>query len=276
MQKKWLAALCAALCGISAQAEECSYRVEAVQHAGLVAQFYRPERPGPHPAVLAFGGSEGGLQSGQASGELLAPHCIAVLALAYFRAPGLPATLDQVPLEYFVTALDHLAAQGSVDPARIGVVSGSRGSEAALWLASHDARIRSVVVATPSHSAWGGRTTEGSAWTFGGKPWPWLTPAQDSTLSQLRRFELALQDVDRVRSTRFPVERINGAVLLISAEQDQIWPSTAMSEDIARHLSQAGFKHAVRHDRYPTGHGFSQETAPRIKQSVVRHFQTTL
>ncbi len=48
--------------------------------------------------VVAVGGSDGGLSFGDANGEVLAPHCVAVLGLAYFKADGLPSTLDAIPL----------------------------------------------------------------------------------------------------------------------------------------------------------------------------------
>jgi hypothetical protein len=68
-----------------------------VREDGLVGTFYVLE-DGPRPGVLLLGGSEGGMHEGDAA--LLAAHGFAVLALAYYGLPGVPATLRDIPLEY--------------------------------------------------------------------------------------------------------------------------------------------------------------------------------
>jgi hypothetical protein len=69
--------------------------------------------PARRPALLIFGGSEGGL-SGTLIAALLAAHGYPALALAYFNAPGLPATLSDIPLEQAYPAAGHGA--GSLVP----------------------------------------------------------------------------------------------------------------------------------------------------------------
>jgi pimeloyl-ACP methyl ester carboxylesterase len=257
-------------------ASQCEYAIEKVEYKTLVANLYLPQTDHKTPVVIAFGGSEGGISSGDASGEMLAPRCIAVLALAYFNAAGLPPTLDHIPLEYFIDAIDYLSGVQALDAAKIGIVSGSRGSEAALLVASMDARIKSVVVATPSSVAWYGRTTEASAWTYRGRDIAALTVHDDASLPQVRRFEVALDGVKDRDDYAIHIERINGPVFFISAENDEIWPSLRMSNEMVNYLKAHNFKFQVRHDSYPTGHGFSKDVAPLIKQSVVDRFLDTL
>jgi dienelactone hydrolase len=257
-------------------ADTCEYTIERVAYKNLVANLYRPKTHHTVPVVIAFGGSEGGLSTGNSSGEMLAPNCIAVLGLAYFKETGLPATLDQIPLEYFIDAIDYVSRAQGIDAARIGIGSGSRGSEAALLVASMDARIKSVVVATPSEVAWSGMATAKSAWTYQGTDVPALSLDGAQSLPQLKRFENALDNIENGRKYRIPVERINGPIFLISAENDQIWPSRRMSEDVVKYLRLQNFRFQVRHDSYPTGHGFNKELAPKIKQTVVDRFLDTL
>ncbi|WP_326490323.1 alpha/beta hydrolase family protein [Shewanella sp. AS16] len=114
----------------NANAETFEYEVSKVNYKNLVANLYLPKTNHKVPVVIAFGGSEGGLHTGNANGEMIAPHGIAVLALAYFKEDGIPQTLDQIPMEYFVDAIDYIETQPLVDATRIGVVAGSRGSEA--------------------------------------------------------------------------------------------------------------------------------------------------
>jgi hypothetical protein len=185
------------IASVTGSAAACDYTVEKVTYKNLVAKAYLPKSERPTPLVLAFGGSEGGLSTGESSGDMLAPRCIAVLALAYFKEQGLPPTLDHIPLEYFVDAIDYAAQLHGVDKTRLGILSGSRGSEAALLVASLDARIRSVVVATPSEVAWHGRTEARSAWTWQGKDVPALALDGNPSLPQTKRFENALDAVMR-------------------------------------------------------------------------------
>jgi uncharacterized protein len=88
--------------------------------------MYSPARtPAATSAVLVLGGSEGGLPVRLP--EALASRGHPTLAVAYFGLAGLPRTLANIPLEYFVTSLRWLARQPGVDPKRIVVVGASRG-----------------------------------------------------------------------------------------------------------------------------------------------------
>ncbi len=257
-------------------AQTCEYDIRPVDHQDLVANLYIPRTASPMPVVIAVGGAEGGLGTGDANGELLAPHCVAVLGLAYFAADGLPATLDAVPLEYFRTAVDYLATVPDVDSRRLGMVGGSRGAELTLLFASMEPRIRSIVVTTPSSHVWGGRTTRDSAWSLAGKGVPYLTLGLDDSAPLVQRFQAALDQAGATSAARIPVEKLNGPILMVSATEDEIWPSFRMSVEIESALREAKFPFDVRHVSYPTGHGFSQETAPPIKQAIIDHFVKTL
>jgi hypothetical protein len=103
----------------------------SIADTGIYGRYYTPASTGSRsPAVLAFGGSAGGL-SFTLLARILAARGYPTLALAYFKAPGLPPTLSSIPLEYFAHALAWLRAQPDVDPSGIVVVGTSRGSEAA-------------------------------------------------------------------------------------------------------------------------------------------------
>lgn len=260
----------------NALAEDATYSIEKVSYKNLVAELYLPKSTKAVPVVIAFGGSEGGIGTGKANGEMIAPHGVAVLALAYFDAPGISKTLDQIPLEYFLDAIDYVATHDRINTNKIGVVSGSRGSEAAFLMASLDKRIKSVVVTTPSKVAWYGMTKARSAWTYQNKDIPALSLGLSKEAKLIDRFSVALKDEKKSNDAQFNFKEINGPILLISAEHDQVWPSYKMSNDIKAYLESHKFKHAVIHNAYKTGHGFSQETAPKIKLSIINHFVKTL
>jgi hypothetical protein len=65
--------------------------------------------------VLIIGGSEGGLSSPLLAAAL-AGHGYPVLTIAYFGAPGLPASLSRIPLEYFARRCAGCAASPGSTP----------------------------------------------------------------------------------------------------------------------------------------------------------------
>jgi dienelactone hydrolase len=225
---------------------------------GFVADLYAPAdmASGKRPAIIVFGGSEGGLGAGAAQdAQLLAKHGYVVLQLAYFDAPGLRKELGLIPLEYFGTAIDWLRAQASVDPDRIGVEGTSIGGEVAL------------VVASPSSVVWPGisqtSASPPSTFTLAGQPLPdtpygWAGPS--TTIFQL--YALGLNALDQHKDAIIPVERINGPVMLVCGEADTLWPSCPMSRQVRDRLSASGFGHAVTLLSYP-GAGHASFGPPR-------------
>src|SRR4051812_48641153 len=64
---------------------------------GLYGGWYRPtEARRRMPAVVAFGGSTGGLVAMPRFARSFAAEGYPALALAYFKEPGLPKELDQI------------------------------------------------------------------------------------------------------------------------------------------------------------------------------------
>lgn len=276
--KKLITLLCSLslVCGI-AQAQNFEFEVKKIAYKNLVAKLYLPKTSAKVPVVIAFGGSDPSWAHADANGEMMAKNGIAVIGVVYFKmAPSLPPTLDQIPMEYFIDAINYAETETQLDATKIGVVSGSRGAEAGFLLAILDSRIKSVVITTPSKVAWGGMTTARSAWTYQGKDIPSMSLPEIENATQLERFHKALANQEQVRKAMFAFEKINGPILMISATNDQIWPCTAMTNDIVDYLKQKNFRYQVVHKSYPTGHGFSRESAPEIKQMIIDHFVQTL
>jgi dienelactone hydrolase len=221
--------------------------------AGVVARQLRPARDGIYgtvylprttsarrPAVLMFGGSGGGLHEGFAA-ALLAAHGYPSLALAYFKAPGLPTTLNDIPLEYFTRALGVLRAQPGVDRDHVLVAGVSRGGEAALLLGAHFPReVNGVVAGVPSsvvNPGW--PDTSRPAWTLGGRPLPTVGGSEYGQPTPPDTPEAVI-----------PVERIRGPVLLACGLQDLVWPSCGYVDAITARLRAHRFAHPVTALRY--------------------------
>ena len=266
--KTFLAAAASALAVAgSSIAQTETAPIEVTTH-GLVARIFLPATTGArHPGILVIGGSEGGLQGSSGEARLLAKDGYVTMALAYFAAPGLPDQLTNIPLEYFKTALDVLRARPEVDPARIGLVGGSKGGEAVLLIASRSPEVKVVVAAVPSSVVWQGINMKNYAdpsgsWTEAGKPVAFL-PYDSSggfdpgniMKSIHAMYALSLTHIDAHPEAAIPVERIAGSVMLICGEADGLWPSCPMSEVVVARLKTHGFRHRVEFLHYPNaGH----------------------
>jgi dienelactone hydrolase len=214
---------------------------------GIYGNLYLPEHTtGRRPAVLVFSGSGGGLTTSMAA-ALLAAHGYPSLALAYFKAPGLPQTLHDIPLEYFTRALKLLRAQPEVDPDHVLVAGESRGGEAALLLGAHFPElVNGVIAGVPSSVVNPGERPDTSkpAWTLGGRPLPAVSPSEFGHPNPPGKARAVI-----------PVERIGGPVLLTCGEQDLRWPSCGYVDAIITRLRAHRFAHPVTALRYPdAGH----------------------
>lgn len=229
-----------------------------VRERGLVGTLFHPIDDGPRPGVILLGGSEGGLHEPDAA--LLAAHGFSVLALAYFGATGVPPFLVDIPLEYFESAIDHLLAHPAVARARVGIMGGSRGGEAALLVGSRFGSVGAVVSTVGSgiltQGIGPGRDlleiagTELPSWSWRGTSLPYLRNRITPTLRRQIEgggpvelglmFEPGMANRTEVEACAIGVERIRGVVLLVSAGDDRMWPCGPMSRVAEERLRRAG------------------------------------
>jgi len=255
-----------------------------VQSDGIVGKLYRPVDKKVCPGIIVLGGSGGGFSWPTEMGARLARHGFATLALAYFRHGNLPKTLVHIRLEYFEAAINWISGQEEVTATNLAVVGASRGGELALILASTFPQIKAVVAYAPSSVVWGacgGITSVGrAAWTHHGRPLPHMKmrlspkmlveyvkmgfcflsrrPFRETPL-----FVTALDKPSSVEQAVIHVERICGPILLISGDDDQIWPSDLMCKMIVKRLGACGYPFSFRHLSYEgAGHAISFPDLP--------------
>lgn len=242
-------------------------RIE-VRDEGLFGTLFVPGDASSAPGIIHLSGSEGGVSETRAAS--LASHGYVSFALAYFGFEYLPETLTNIPLEYFETAIQYLRQQEWVDPNKIGVIGSSRGGELSLLLGATYPDIRCVVGYVPS--IYRNPGAEGPAWTLRGKPLPFLSASGDAQImADIQKkisageavrftpwFESVVRDRDSIREAEIAVEKINGPIMLISGQDDQLWPSALFSDYVVQRLKAHNFKHDVVHVSYPdAGHFIS-------------------
>ncbi|MDR3377222.1 MAG: acyl-CoA thioesterase/BAAT N-terminal domain-containing protein, partial [Verrucomicrobiae bacterium] len=208
-------------------------------HDGVVrGTFFVPAGKGPHPGIIVLSGSEGGVNELDAA--FLASKGYAALALAYFNYEDLPQTLENIPLEYFGAGINWLGSRKEVRPNEMAVMGGSRGGELALLAGSTFRQIKAVVAIAPSGVRWASvDDPRQAAWTYQGRPLAFMgipdwTPGQQKQAEKILRttplsltplFQMQIEDRAAVEKASIPVEKINGPILLISGDDDQLWPS---------------------------------------------------
>lgn len=263
----------------------------AVDEAGLVGVFVTPAAPGPHPALLIFGGSEGGLEYGLRYARHYASLGYSCLGVAYFDAAGLPPYLESLPLEYFGKALSWMKARPEVRADAIGVLGASRGGELALLLGATFPEIKAVIASVPSGVVWSGWNPEhpwkqASSWTLAGQQIAYV-PDTDAlplwTMDEVGRtvehgtpmFDAALDAAspEKLDAATTRVEKVNGPVLMLAAGDDQVWPSCRLADLAMKRLTATGHaaKFADEQVCYPdAGHLLGSPGLPTTDPALLR------
>jgi uncharacterized protein len=231
--------------------------------------FYKPSKE-PQKAIIMLGGSEGGKSWSRINKpiELLLQRGYALLSLAYFKSEGLPDTLEEIPLEYFEKAFDWLSNQPGIIKDQYAILGGSKGAEAALLMGSRSPRVKAVIAFSPSSVIWQGIPANRfelskdpkSSWSVKGVGLPFLPYSTSISKWDLRLLNLnkmhtsALQDAGMENKAFIKVEKIQGAVLLISGKHDRLWPAAEMSEQIMDRLKAHDFVYPYEHLVLGGGH----------------------
>jgi pimeloyl-ACP methyl ester carboxylesterase len=239
---------------------------------GLVGELYYPKKKkGNLPLIIFTTGSGGGILGIRQSAQVMASRGFPSLALPYFNYPGLPKTLENIPLEYFSKASQWLRQQNDYQNRKVVIVGGSRGGELSLLLALHfPADFHAVVARVPAMHVWGGfngKPKADPAWLLDGKPLAFMDSDKvekgielPSGLAVSAYFMEILKEKNKDPSL-IPVERIRCPVLLLGARDDQMWPSGFFVEEMAKRMNR---RKTVVHILEDGGHiCFSMPNAPR-------------
>ncbi|MVW77320.1 acyl-CoA thioesterase/bile acid-CoA:amino acid N-acyltransferase family protein [Bordetella sp. 02P26C-1] len=254
-----------------------------IAEAQIVGTLFTPATPGPHPAIIVMNGSGGGIPRQRAA--LYAARGYQALALGYFKAPGLPDTIGDMPLEYFERALDWVHRELKPADGFVAITGQSRGGELSLLLASRfPEKISATIAYVPSsvihgtlRAGFAGQAPDSSVWTWQGKPLPnvwqnnpdvdWSAfdqrPEDGRPVRQEPAFHTPMRNAAAVAAARIPVEQIRGPVMLISGTDDGFWPSSWYSEQIEQTLREHQHAWPVEHVRCEgAGHAIGVPNLP--------------
>ncbi|UOQ51521.1 alpha/beta hydrolase [Hymenobacter cellulosivorans] len=221
---------------------------------GVVGDYTPGTAKDAQYGVLVLGGAEGGKPTALA--RMFIDQGYPVLSLAYFKTAPLPAELENIPLEYFATAIKWLAQQAPGKHKGVLIVGWSKGAELALLLASRYPAVKGVVAISPSSVVWAGilkdwKKTPGSSWTAHGQPLSFVPFKSESATSLLTLYANSLNNEPAAAAATIPLEQSKAAVLLLSGSQDAVWPAALMSEQLMARLKAANYSRSYSHLNYP-------------------------
>ena len=252
---------------------------EHIYESGLVGELVYPSNGDKFPAVLCIGGSSGVV--GKNVANKLAEAGFVAFSVGYFGAPGLPDDFTDLSLEYFLRALEWFMKQPMLAGSKVGVTGSSRGSEAALELASRSPLVGAVVVYVPSGIRWMGIDSRPS-WTWKKMPLPYLKwdnefNDQSGSIAKVGSFNRALDDRSNRTGAEIEVEMAKCPILLISGKDDHLWPSERMASLVVERLKTHEYRFEVKHIAYENaGHrikvpGLPDSSYVPISEDTVTH-----
>lgn len=232
------------------------------------------------PLVVFFGGSEGGNiwaeDNKNKFRNKLIGHGYAVLTIGYFGLKKTPKYLDRISIDAISDSIAQIANNPKINSRKIAIIGGSRGSELVLNLASRYKQFNLVIAITPSHVSFPfttkKRTT--SSWTYNGAEIP-AVPIDWKMIEDIGwegAFRAVAKNEINVEDALIKVEKINGPILLISAKEDDLWPSKTMSNEIIRRLEAKSFINFYEHVSLVGGHGDLGGHLDIIYDFLINHF----
>lgn len=240
-----------------------------------------------HPLVILLGGSDGGNYFANPKMKPLMDryheYGFSVASLGYFGTKGTPDSPIELSLNAIDARIKALTEDPTIKQRCIALLGFSKGAELSLLLGSHFNTVNHIVAAYPSHVVWNAVKTpmSYSSWSLDGQPLPYIEAPLLSfnmlsgifTGEYRTAFTNALSEASpkALGDAAIPIENINGSVTLVSAKQDQIWPSYEMANKLEQRLSDNGYEKPVLHIAMDGDHySYNKETMATVLTQLQR------
>lgn len=273
--------LCTALLGLALATAACADTPLPEHHGQLQTRLFlgSGER---QKLIVGFGGSEGGnawaSRVWEAERQKLLDAGYALLAVGYFGRPGLPPALDRIELASIRRAIREAQADPRVADGCAALVGGSKGAELALLLATlFPDEVSAVVGIVPGDAVFPALTMDlsTSSWALDGKPLPFAPMTEAAVAPAMRGDKRAAFAAIRAAAPAealIRIEKLKAPLLLMSATQDELWPSREMGDNLMRRLDALPAAPVHEHRVFEGGHTLPQQNLDVMRAFLDRHY----
>lgn len=196
------------------------------------------------PLVVILGGSRPGLPA-PLSEELLnyLKNNYNLLLLAYFGVGDLPKSLENVPMEYFINAINFIKEKYKIADNQVVVIGQSKGGEAALLLSNYMQSAITIACVAGCYVFQGlpynlfslKMAHPKSSWSFDNTELPYIKFYIDEDILEDAKNKNFCKCYEKSIEKNFNkdalinIDNYKGKILFLSAENDKYWPSKKMS-----------------------------------------------
>ncbi|MDR0220730.1 MAG: hypothetical protein LBI54_04915 [Lachnospiraceae bacterium] len=213
-------------------------------------------------AIIYMTGADGHEKTALASSKLFIEQGYSVLTLGFIKWKGLSKNLWGIPVEYVERAVPWLLAYKDGLIEKVGIIGSSTGAAYALLCASLLPELTCVIAVSPyDHVLEGaipGKYTRSgkSMYTYRGEDIP-FTPLEilerveelkaevmnnpDYGLRRAMRY--GYDHIVPIPESRIKVENINGRVLMLASENDDMWCSEVATRRMEKVFQENSFPH---------------------------------
>lgn len=221
---------------------------------GMVQGYhFKPNNITKKQTIITFSGSDGGILYPQSI--LLAQNGYDVYGMYYYGQKNLPKVLSNVEITNFSHIMDYIRNEKK-EKLSFTVIGGSKGAELSLLLANYYANdIENVVLYAPSAYMWEGlnpdRTKTEPSFLIDHKEPDYLSFSQigvktlfefsfNLLLNKPICYRIFYDDIlnneKELSKYTIPLDNVKANVLMFAGEDDQMWNSAKMAQQIRENL----------------------------------------